>query len=159
MEESQGDVKTAEQAESSRAEHLKPWQFKPGQSGNPLGLAKGTVSLKTWAKKYIQDLTDEQKLEFIGGLDKLDIWKMSEGNPDTKNDNTVTLTMSEVIKAAQNAKRHKPTAGQKLEIADPLFDKGQGEQPDNIPAQQSPNTLQPAPLVEKFDTQEPTAGI
>lgn len=57
----------------------RPWLFKPGQSGNPAGRPKGTVSLKTFAKKYIQELSDEEKMEFIKGMDKKDIWEMSEG--------------------------------------------------------------------------------
>jgi hypothetical protein len=33
------------QPKRGRADHLKPHQFKPGQSGNPGGLPKGTVQL------------------------------------------------------------------------------------------------------------------
>lgn len=76
------------------AEHLKPWQFKPGQSGNPSGKKKGTVSLKTFAKKYIQELSDEEKLEFLAGLNKKDVWEMAEGKPDTKSDVNVKATVS-----------------------------------------------------------------
>ena len=59
----------------------KPWLFKPGQSGNPKGKPKGTFSLKTYAKKYLKEMTDEEKLEFMRGLPKDTIWKMAEGNP------------------------------------------------------------------------------
>jgi hypothetical protein len=71
----------AEQEENSAYDHLKPWQFKPGVSGNPSGRPKGTVSLKTFAQNYIQGLTDEEKLEFMKGIDKKVIWEMSEGKP------------------------------------------------------------------------------
>lgn len=67
------------QPSSSRAEHLKPWQFKKGQSGNPLGKPVGAVSLKTFARNYIQTLTDEEKLEFLEGIDKDKVWEMAEG--------------------------------------------------------------------------------
>lgn len=60
-------------------DRIKPWQFKPGVSGNPGGKPKGTVSLKTFAKNYIQNLTDEEKLEFMKGIDKKTVWEMSEG--------------------------------------------------------------------------------
>ena len=69
---------TQEQKNNSY-EHLKPWQFKPGQSGNPGGRPKGTISLKTFAQKYIQELSDEEKLEFLRGIDKKIVWEMSEG--------------------------------------------------------------------------------
>lgn len=72
------DEETGIQPEISRAAHLKPWQFKPGQSGNPSGKPKGTVSLKTFAKNYIQGLTDEEKLAFLEGMDKKTIWEMAE---------------------------------------------------------------------------------
>lgn len=67
---------------------LKPYQFKPGQSGNSSGKPKGAVSLKSFAKKYIRNLSDEEKLEFIAWLDKLDIWKMAEGNAHNTQDIT-----------------------------------------------------------------------
>jgi hypothetical protein len=59
----------------------KPWLFKKGQSGNPAGKPKGTFSLKTYAKKYLQEMTDDEKLEFMEGLPKEIIWKMAEGMP------------------------------------------------------------------------------
>ena len=71
------EEKTANQSKSSD----RPWLFQPGKSGNPSGKPKGTVSLKTFARKYIQSLSDKEKLEFMKGLPKELIWKMSEGNP------------------------------------------------------------------------------
>ncbi len=60
----------------------KPWLFQKGKpSANPHGRPKGSFSLKTYAKKYLQDMTDEEKLEFMEGLPKEVIWKMAEGNP------------------------------------------------------------------------------
>lgn len=59
----------------------RPWLFKKGQSGNPAGRPKGTVGLKTWAKEYLASMTEEERMEFMDGLPKVDIWKMAEGNP------------------------------------------------------------------------------
>ena len=66
----------------------KPWLFKKGQSGNPKGKPKGTFSLKTYAKNYLKDMTDDEKLTFMEGLPKEVIWKMSEGNPQSNLDLT-----------------------------------------------------------------------
>lgn len=60
-------------------QNSRPWLFKKGQSGNPAGRPKGTKSLKTYVKEMIQDMTDEEKLEFLEGIDKKTLWEMSEG--------------------------------------------------------------------------------
>lgn len=69
-----------EQPKSSKADHLAPWQYKPGQSGNPGGRPKGT-SLKEYAKTFLTKMTPEEKEQFLKGLSKDTIWKMAEGNP------------------------------------------------------------------------------
>ncbi len=76
-----------EEAQTGKADHLKPWQFKPGKSGNPKGRPPGP-SLKEWSKTYLMSLTDEEKLEFMTGIDKKVIWEMGEGKPETKTDVT-----------------------------------------------------------------------
>ena len=43
---------TGEQHKNSAYKHLAPYQFKPGQSGNPSGRPKGP-SMKEWAKNYL----------------------------------------------------------------------------------------------------------
>lgn len=88
---------TGMQAESSKYDHLKPWQFKKGQSGNPTGKAKGTISLKVFAKNYIQGLTDEEKLEFLEGIDKKTVWEMSEGKAKQDMEHSGSLTITQVL--------------------------------------------------------------
>lgn len=65
----------------------RPWLWKKGQSGNLKGRPKGKT-MKEWAKDYLSRMTDEERDEFMEGIPKEIIWKMGEGNPDTKSDLT-----------------------------------------------------------------------
>lgn len=74
---------TAEQPDNSRgtkAEHLQPYQFKKGQSGNPSGRKPGK-SLKEYAKEMLASMTDEERQEYLQGIDKKTIWEMAESKP------------------------------------------------------------------------------
>lgn len=67
---------------------LKGYQFVKGQSGNPGGRPKGSKSLKTFAREYLEALPEDEKIEFMKTLPSDLIWKMAEGNPETKSDVT-----------------------------------------------------------------------
>lgn len=75
----------------------RPWLFKPGQSGNPKGRPKGTITLKEYARKFLEGLSDEEKQEFMKGLPKEVIWKMAEGNPSSDMDLSGEI-VSKIIK-------------------------------------------------------------
>lgn len=98
-----------EQLENSKVPpQLRPWQFKPGQSGNPGGRTKGSISLKEYAKKYLMELDEEGKLKFMEGLNKDEIWRMSEGNPSSQTDITTKGEKINVVdaKAVELAKEY-----------------------------------------------------
>lgn len=57
----------------------RPWLYKKGQSGNPGGRPVGSKSLKTYVKEKLAGMTDEEREEYLAGVDKKIIWEMAEG--------------------------------------------------------------------------------
>ena len=48
--------------------------YKPG-GGRP----KGSKSMKTYAKEYLESMSEEDRAEFLNSVDHKTIWEMSEG--------------------------------------------------------------------------------
>lgn len=82
----------AQEQNKKQYDWLKGYQFVKGQSGNPGGRPKGSKSLKTFAKEFLEDLPPEEKVEFLRALPPEIVWKMAEGNPKQDMDAKVDLT-------------------------------------------------------------------
>jgi hypothetical protein len=78
--------------ETQEQTNNRPWLYKKGQSGNPGGRPVGSKSLKTYIREKFERMNDEQREEFLDGLDKKVLWEMAEGKPDTKT--TVDATVA-----------------------------------------------------------------
>lgn len=57
----------------------RPWLYKKGQSGNPGGRPKGSISMKQYVKNKLLSMTEEEREEYLEGVDKKIIWEMAEG--------------------------------------------------------------------------------
>jgi hypothetical protein len=81
-------MENAQEQPKKQYDWIKGYQFVKGQSGNPGGRPKGSKSLKTFAREYLETLPDDEKVEYLRTLPSEIVWKMAEGNP--KQDTDVT---------------------------------------------------------------------
>ena len=68
-------------------DRIRPYQWKKGQSGNIMGRPKGKT-MKDYARQYLERMTDEERDEWLEGLDKDVIWEMAENKPRQDTDIT-----------------------------------------------------------------------
>lgn len=87
----------------NQLDNNKPWLWKKGQSGNILGRPKGKT-MKEWAKEYLAKMNDDERDEFMHGIPKEIIWKMSEGNPTSEE--TMTLITPNINIAEEIATKY-----------------------------------------------------
>ena len=92
-------------------QNLKPWLYKKGQSGNPNGRPKGSKSMKTYVKERLQAMNEEEREEFLEGIDKKTLWEMSEGHPHQTTDTQVTFPEN-LIELFTNTKTNKGVEGE-----------------------------------------------
>lgn len=94
------------QNSNNAPKQLQPHLYKKGQSGNLNGRPKGIISLKEYAKRKLQNMTPEEREEYLEGLPKQFIWEMGEGRAESKQtlDAKIEHTLpAEVKEAMENA--------------------------------------------------------
>lgn len=74
----EAEVQQENSKPKKRGEQLLPYQFKPGQSGNPAGRPPGKT-LKEYTRDMLAAMTEEERQDFLKGIPKDKIWEMSEG--------------------------------------------------------------------------------
>jgi len=79
--------KLKDEERKKKAEWLAPYQYKKGQSGNPSGRPPG-ISLKEYARNKLLTMTEEEREEFLHGINKREIWEMAKSRP--KQDTDIT---------------------------------------------------------------------
>lgn len=75
---------TQEQLENTQNKAPKQFQkylFKKGVSGNPGGRPKGSKSMKSYAREYLEVMEEQDRIEFLNSIDPKTVWEMSEGKP------------------------------------------------------------------------------
>lgn len=87
-----------------KTEHLRPYQFKKGQISNPNGRAGGK-SLKERVKERLAAMTEAELDKYLEGLNKIDVWKMGEGNPSNETEIKGKLTIAQVLDELDNDKK------------------------------------------------------
>lgn len=80
-----------------RIANLAPYQYKKGQSGNSLGRYLGGISGKERLKRKIAGMSDEEFEEWCEGINKLDLFKMAEGNPEQKGELVAQVNINQVL--------------------------------------------------------------
>lgn len=96
------ETTSQEEVSDTSDKKQKPWLFKKGQSGNPEGRPKGSKSLKTWVKEYLEQMSDEDRVEFLNKISPDMVWRMAEGQPHQSTDTTVELKPTPLLNAIRN---------------------------------------------------------
>lgn len=77
-------MENSEQHSKQQFDWLKAYQWQKGQSGNPGGRPKKT--LKVFAREFLESMSDEDRIDYFKTLNPEVVWKMAEGNPESKTD-------------------------------------------------------------------------
>jgi hypothetical protein len=72
-----------EEADKTEEKQRKDYLFKPGQSGNPKGRPKGSISIKDKVRQYLEGHPEEVEaiVEHFVKTNRELMWQMLEGRP------------------------------------------------------------------------------
>lgn len=91
---------TGEQLENSKVpKQLQPFMYKKGQSGNPKGRPEG-ISMKEYVRMKFRHMSDEEREEYLEGIDKKTIWEMAEDKAKQAVDGNIQGTINVVVPKA-----------------------------------------------------------
>lgn len=84
--------KQAEDRYIPSTEHLKQYQWKPGQSGNPGG--RPTNTMKDYLRRKFMAMTDEEKEDWLKQhqVPGNELIRLAEGNPHSTTDTTIEVS-------------------------------------------------------------------
>lgn len=131
-------------ADKQLAKQLDPFKWKPGQSGNPNGRPKGPT-LKEWVRQRLLEMDDAERIEFIRGVPREIIWKMSEGNPKDEAVIKSHITISDVLDDLENDRQ--TPSGQSMEDEQLVQSAEQAGTVGNVQDEPGAGTLPPTQVV------------
>lgn len=91
-----------EQYKKQNYDWLKGYQFVKGQSGNPGGRPKGSKSLKTFAREFLESLPDDEKVEYLKTVEPKIVWEMAEGKAKQDMELSGKVSISQVLDEIEN---------------------------------------------------------
>lgn len=91
-----------EQQKKQNYDWLKAYQFVKGKSGNPGGRPKGSKSMKTFAREFLEKLPDDEKVKYLKTLPEEVVWRMAEGNPHQTQDTKVEVNPEPLLRVIRD---------------------------------------------------------